>query len=99
MLLNIDQDDFGDGLSYRIGDLRVHLKLILSLLLAGLAVLFVVQNVAVVEVRFLLWGFQMTLSLFIFLLFAGGIIVGWVLHSYWGYRRKTAAAIAPHKVP
>ena len=76
----------------------MHLKLILSLLLAGLAVLFVVQNVAVVEVRFLLWGFQMTLSLFIFLLFAGGIIVGWVLHSYWGYRRKAAAAIAPHKV-
>ena len=70
----------------------MHLKLILSLLLAGLAVLFVVQNVAVVEVRFLLWGLQMTLSLLIFLLFAGGIIVGWLLHSYWMYRRKAAAA-------
>jgi uncharacterized membrane protein YciS (DUF1049 family) len=70
----------------------VHLKLILSLLLAGLAVLFVVQNVAVVEVRFLLWGLQMTLSLLIFLLFAGGLIVGWVLHSYWVYRRKAAMA-------
>ena len=76
----------------------MHLKLILGLVLAGLAVLFVVQNVAVVEVRFLLWGFQMTLSLFIFLLFAGGIIVGWVLHSYWIYRRKAVAAIAPHRV-
>ena len=70
----------------------MHLKLILSLLLAGLAVLFVAQNVAVVEVRFLLWGLQMTLSLLIFLLFAGGIIVGWLLHSYWMYRRKAAAA-------
>ena len=68
------------------------LKLILSLLLAGLAVLFVVQNVAVVEVRFLLWGLHMTLSLLIFLLFAGGLIVGWLLHSYWVYRRKAAAA-------
>ena len=76
----------------------MHLKLILSLLLAGLAVLFVVQNVAVVEVRFLLWGFQMTLSLFIFLLFAGGVIVGWVLHSYWMYRRRVATAITPQKV-
>jgi lipopolysaccharide assembly protein A len=75
----------------------VHLKLILSLLLAGLAVLFVVQNVAVVEVRFLLWGLQMTLSLLIFLLFAGGILVGWLLHSYWMYRRRAAAAIAPYK--
>jgi lipopolysaccharide assembly protein A len=77
----------------------VHLKLILSLLLAGLAVLFVVQNVAVVEVRFLLWGLQMTLSLLIFLLFAGGILVGWLLHSYWVYRKKAAAAIAPYKAP
>ena len=76
----------------------MHLKLILSLLLAGLAVLFVVQNVAVVEVRFLLWGLPMTLSLLIFLLFAGGIIVGWLLHSYWIYRRKAAAAIAPQNV-
>jgi uncharacterized integral membrane protein len=66
-------------------------KLIISLILAGLVVLFVVQNVPVVEVRFLLWGLQMTLSLLIFLLFAGGIIVGWLLHSYWVYRRKPLA--------
>lgn len=66
----------------------MHFKLILSLILAGLAVLFVIQNVSVVEVRFLLWGLHMTLSLLIFLLFAGGIIVGWLLHSYWAYRRK-----------
>jgi uncharacterized integral membrane protein len=71
----------------------VHFKLFLSLLLAGLAVLFVVQNVAVVEVRFLLWGLQMTLSLLIFLLFAGGIVVGWLLHSYWLYRRKPSESL------
>ena len=63
-------------------------KLVLSLILALLAVLFVVQNVAVVEVRFLLWGLHMTLSLLIFLLFGCGIIVGWLMHSYWAYRRK-----------
>ena len=71
----------------------MHFKLFLSLLLAGLAVLFVVQNVAVVEVRFLLWGLQMTLSLLIFLLFAGGIVVGWLLHSYWLYRRKPSESL------
>ena len=68
----------------------MHYKLFLSVLLAGLAVLFVVQNVAVVEVRFLLWGLHMTLSLLIFMLFAGGLIVGWLLHSYWLYRRTAA---------
>jgi uncharacterized integral membrane protein len=71
----------------------MHFKLILSLLLAGLAVLFVIQNVAVVEVRFLLWGLHMTLSLLIFLLFAGGIILGWLLHSYWAYRGKTKQTV------
>jgi lipopolysaccharide assembly protein A len=65
-------------------------KLVLSLTLALLAVLFVVQNVAVVEVRFLMWGFHMTLSLLMFLLFGCGIIVGSLLHSYWVYRRKAA---------
>ena len=64
----------------------MHFKLFLSLALAGLAVLFIVQNAAVVEVRFLLWGLHMTLSLLIFLLFTGGLIVGWLLHSYWLYR-------------
>jgi lipopolysaccharide assembly protein A len=53
----------------------MHFKLFLSLALAGLAVLFVIQNVAVVEVRFLLWGLHMTLSVMIVLLFAGGLIV------------------------
>lgn len=77
----------------------MHFKLILSLILAGLAVLFVIQNVAVVEVRFLLWGLPMTLSLLIFLLFAGGIIVGWLLHSYWAYRRKAYVESEGHRAP
>ena len=66
----------------------MHFKLTLSLILAGLAVLFVVQNVVVAEVRFLFWGFHMTLSVLMFLLFAGGLIVGWLLHSYWAYRNR-----------
>jgi uncharacterized integral membrane protein len=68
----------------------MHLKLLLSLIFAGLAVLFVVQNVSVIQIRFLVWSLSMTLSLFIFLLFATGLIVGWLLHSYWTYRRKGA---------
>jgi lipopolysaccharide assembly protein A len=72
----------------------MHIKLTLSLIVAGLAVLFVIQNVAVVEVRFVIWGFQMTLSLLMFLLFASGLIAGWLLHSYRTYR---SAAVAPER--
>ncbi len=76
----------------------MHLKLFLSLALAGLTVLFVLQNVIVVEVRFLLWGLHMTLSILIFLLFAIGLIVGWLLHSYWLYRRNASHGLEPRDV-
>ncbi|HYH42397.1 MAG TPA: LapA family protein [Burkholderiales bacterium] len=66
----------------------MQLKLVLVLVLACLAVLFVVQNVTLVEVRFLGWSVTMTLSLLIFLLFATGVITGSLLQSYWRYRRK-----------
>lgn len=58
-------------------------KLIISLVLAGLAVIFVIQNVSVVEIRFLFWTFAMSRSLFMIFLLAIGIIVGWLLHSYY----------------
>ena len=76
----------------------MHFKLFLSLALAGLAVVFVLQNVIVVEVRFLLWGLPMTLSILIFLLFASGLIVGWLLHSYWLYRRNASHGRQPRDV-
>ena len=77
----------------------MHIKLTLILILAGLAVLFVVQNVAVVEVRLILWGFHMTLSLLMFLLFTSGLIVGWLLHSYWAYRSKASESRGRERRP
>lgn len=61
-------------------------KLSLILLLAGLAVLFVVQNVAVVKIQFLFWSLQMSRSLLTIFLLAIGIAIGWFLHSYVRYR-------------
>ena len=62
-------------------------KLMLMLILAGLAVLFIIQNVAVVEIQFLFWSMQMSRSLLMFLLLAIGIIIGWFLHSYIKYHK------------
>ena len=68
-------------------------KLIISLILAGFVVLFIIQNVAAVEVRFLLWTLQISQALLIFLLFAIGMITGWALKGFLGYRqRKTGKA-------
>ena len=63
-----------------------NLKLIISLLLTGLIVIFVTQNAAVVEIRFLLWEASMSRSLLIFFLLAVGILVGWLLNSYLSHR-------------
>jgi len=61
-------------------------KMLLILILSGLAVLFIIQNVAVVEIQFLFWATQMPRSLLMFLLLAIGIIIGWFLHGYVRHR-------------
>ena len=63
-------------------------KMLLILFLAGLAVLFVIQNVAVVEIQFLFWAIQMSRSLLMFLLLAIGVIIGWFLHGYIKYNKE-----------
>lgn len=69
----------------------MHFRLLLIALLSSLAVIFLIQNVTVVEIRFLFWTLSMSRSLLIFFLFAIGVIVGWLLHSYSMHRRKRAA--------
>ncbi|MBU0675057.1 MAG: LapA family protein [Proteobacteria bacterium] len=69
----------------------MHSKLIFSLILVGLTVLFVIQNVAVVEISFLFWSASMSRSLLIFFLLALGIIIGWLMHSYFMHRQNISA--------
>jgi uncharacterized integral membrane protein len=66
----------------------MNFKLILALILAGFAVLFIVQNVVVVEFRFLFWTLSMSRSLLMFFLLAIGVIIGWLLHSYSLHQKK-----------
>lgn len=68
-------------------------KLVFILSLAGLAVLFIIQNAAVMEIQFLFWSIQMSRSLIIFFLLAIGIIIGWFLHSYFRHRKVESAGV------
>lgn len=63
-------------------------KLILTLTLIVLAVIFIIQNTAVVEIHFLFWMVSMSRSLFMFFLLAIGIVAGWVGHSYFIHHKK-----------
>ena len=61
----------------------VNHKMIIILVLTGLAVLFIIQNVTVVEIKFLLWSVQMSRSLLMFFLIA----IGKHIHANMTFRK------------
>jgi uncharacterized integral membrane protein len=63
-------------------------KSIVSLVLVGIAVLFILQNVAVVEFRFLFWRIEMSRALMFFLVLSIGFISGWSLHGHFPHKQK-----------
>lgn len=65
-------------------------KLILILVLTGFVVLFIIQNVAMVEIQFLFWSLQMSRALMMFVLLAIGIIIGWFLHGHVRHLKQKA---------
>ena len=66
----------------------MNLKLILILILVSLAGIFIIQNATVVDVRFLFWSVSMSRALLIFFLLIIGVALGWVLQSYFSFRKS-----------
>lgn len=50
----------------------------------GLLALFTLQNVVTVEVTFLFWTITLPRAILLFLVFATGVLVGWILKSAHG---------------
>ncbi|MDD5176381.1 MAG: LapA family protein [Sterolibacterium sp.] len=71
----------------------MNMKLILILILSSLAVIFIAQNVTVVEINFLIWKASMSSSLLIFFTLVLGFILGWFNHGYVLYRKAKAEPI------
>lgn len=65
-----------------------HTRLIASLVLAGLVLLFIMQNADMVSIRFLFWSVSMSRSLMILLLVGFGMVIGALLSSYFAFKRK-----------
>ncbi len=63
-------------------------KLITSIIMAGLAVVFIIQNTAMVELRFLFWTLPTSMTLTMFLIFSLGIITGWLLRGTLSRRKS-----------
>jgi putative membrane protein len=65
------------------------LYLALILALGAVALIFTVQNVAAVEVNFLVWTVSMSRALLILFTLALGILIGWFWHIYYSYRQTS----------
>jgi uncharacterized membrane protein YciS (DUF1049 family) len=70
----------------------MNFKLILVLILVGLAVTFIAQNAQVAELRFLVWTLAMSQALLLFMVLAIGLLTGWVLHAWVTHRRRQRRA-------
>jgi uncharacterized integral membrane protein len=68
--------------------MNAKLKLIIGLILMSLVIIFVIQNVGLVDVRLFFWTLSMSGALLFFLLFFSGAIFGWLVFSYYFHREK-----------
>ena len=65
---------------------------VVSFVLIGIVLVFAVQNVADVEVQFLIWSFALPRAILIVVVFALGMLIGWILHSLRLRRRPAPPA-------
>ena len=63
-------------------------KLILALLLIIAVLVFAIQNVAAVDIRFLVWDFSLPRALMIGTLLGIGFLIGVLFYSLILYRRR-----------
>jgi len=71
----------------------MNFKLALILILASLAVVFIAQNVAVVEIGFLFWKASMSSALLLFFTLMIGFLLGWFFHGYLLHRESKGESV------
>ncbi|HOZ60483.1 MAG TPA: LapA family protein [Smithellaceae bacterium] len=66
----------------------MNFKIILVIILACLALVFVAQNIDIVSLKFFYWEIAMSRAVLIFFSLLIGFMIGWFLKSYLSYRKK-----------
>lgn len=57
------------------------MKRLVLLIVAAPVLVFVVQNIQITELRFLMWRIAMPHALLLILVLAAGVLIGWVLRA------------------
>jgi len=66
----------------------MNFKLISGLIIVCLILIFIIQNIAIVEIRLVFWTIEISLALLILILLGLGMVAGWLLNDYFKYRKK-----------
>ncbi len=65
----------------------MNFKIVGLIVVACLAVVFVIQNVSAVTVSIFFWEISLSLALLIFFVLAFGFVFGWFLHGFLAYQK------------
>lgn len=60
----------------------MNLKTSITFVLIALSVIFIAQNIEIVEVHFLIWQISISRAMLIIFLLLVGFVIGWLLHGY-----------------
>lgn len=63
------------------------LKASITFVLIALSVVFIAQNIEVVEVHFLIWQLNISRAMLIIFLLLIGFVIGWLLHGYATHKK------------
>jgi len=63
------------------------MRFILGVIIGILVIIFMIQNGEVVDIQFLSWTISIPIAVMVLIIFAFGIIMGWVIRSI-GYMKK-----------
>ncbi len=75
--------------------MQANVRPALLIVLVAVGILFALQNVADVEVQFLLWSVTLPRAILILVVLALGIVIGVILHSIHLRRRHAPTASPP----
>ena len=73
----------------------MNFKLISGLVIICLILVFIIQNIAIVEIRLFFWTIEISLVLLILILLGLGMVAGWLLNDYFTYRKKIKSQMKP----
>jgi uncharacterized integral membrane protein len=66
----------------------MQLKKILIGVLAGIVLLFIVQNLAFVETQFLFWSFSLPRAVLLLIGVVTGVLIGWLWHGHFIHKHE-----------